>query len=206
MLVSVLDPKQPKRRVIMKEGYVFAILMAITAFGVSASLLKAGEEKEVIVGSPIYICSQKQITIIHGITPPFEEITIPKSDTIDREFLIEILIEVESEGKNFIGDQGRAFGCLQIHECAIVDVNRHFGTDYEHLQVLHNSVLSKEICRKYWDIYASKDASYEELARLWNGGPGWRNDPKTMVYWDKVKRVIESRKRLLAAIFLEQKD
>lgn len=187
----------------MKEGYIYATLMGITVFGIALALIRTNERKEVTTAEPIYICSYKQIIVIEGITPPFEKVEIP--EPVNREFLIDVLIEAESEGKNFIGDQGRAFGCLQIHKCALIDVNRHFETDYEHLQVLHNTTISRDVCRKYWQIYASEDASYEELARLWNGGPGWRNNPKTIRYWEKVKRIIESRKRKkLAALYLRR--
>jgi len=130
------------------------------------------------------LMNQRTVYVLASLNPPPEKV-------VDKEILIKALMEQESNGNpNAIGDKGKAHGCLQIHKCAVIDVNRHFGTKYKHSDLLGNVSLSKEICRKYWQIYAPDNASPEELARLWNGGPDWRKDPDTIVYWRGVKAIL----------------
>ena len=76
-----------------------------------------------------------------------------------------------------VGDGGRAFGILQIHKGAIMDVNRRYGTYYTH-QDAFDVVCSEEIFRLYIglgiEIYQRKNncqyPSVEQIVRMWNGG------------------------------------
>lgn len=112
--------------------------------------------------------------------------------------LLTAMIEVESAGNDSaVGDDGRAFGCLQIHKCVLADINRAYGAEYI-LRDCYDRETSCLIARQYLAIYARKyaadhktTASMEVLARIWNGGPrGWEN-PETENYWQRVKTVIE---------------
>lgn len=109
-------------------------------------------------------------------------------------YLIPILMQVESgRNSNAIGDNGKAVGCLQIHECVIKDVNRIYGKEYS-IEDRRFEKRSMEICYLYLDHYGKR---YEEITgeapdhevycRIWNGGPnGWRKE-STQKYWIKVK-------------------
>ena len=47
--------------------------------------------------------------------------------------ICDVLKHVETNNnKEAIGDNGKAFGILQIHKEVIIDVNRYYGTDYTH--------------------------------------------------------------------------
>lgn len=111
--------------------------------------------------------------------------------------LIYALITVESSGINTaVGDYGKSIGCLQIQEGVIKDVNRIYTKEYTKMDRYgrHQSV---EICKLYLTYWGSvyerntgKEATYEVLARIWNGGPYGYKKEKTKVYWAKVKRYL----------------
>ena len=117
-------------------------------------------------------------------------------------FLIPFLIAVESGGNDkVIGDDGKAFGCLQIHEICVKDVNRIYKTVYTHLDCFDRQ-KSIEICKLYLSYWGKryekrtkKKVTLEVLARIWNGGP--RGDEKaiTKKYWLKVEKVISDYTR-----------
>lgn len=104
--------------------------------------------------------------------------------------LIAALITVESGGDfHAVGDGGKALGYLQIHKEAIDDVNRIYKTRFKHTDAL-NPVLAKEICELYLRHYAPENATPEQCARIWNGGPNGHNKQSTVQYWEKVKSVL----------------
>ncbi len=114
---------------------------------------------------------------------------------LDVEHLIVALMMQESGGEGedapyTIGDNGRAYGCLQVHQLTLTDVNQKLDTDHELEDLLGNIDLSKEVCRVYLAIYADDDPTYEELARLWNGGPEWREKPHTKAYWQSARQFL----------------
>lgn len=101
--------------------------------------------------------------------------------------LIAALIAVESAGDpRAVGDGGRAIGCLQIHAGVIQDVNRRYGTQYDHAAARHPRHAAN-ICRLYLAMYAPPGADTETLARIWNGGPRGHLKPATLRYWNKVQ-------------------
>jgi hypothetical protein len=106
--------------------------------------------------------------------------------------LITALIAVESSGNDLaIGDNGRALGPLQIHRGVVLDVNRITGSHYRWEQMT-NRVQARAVCEAYLTHYgksnSSKQATIEELARRWNGGPTGDRKVATVAYWLKVKR------------------
>ena len=116
---------------------------------------------------------------------------------------INALIAVESNGDtNAIGDNGKAFGCLQIHKCVIKDVNQIYKTSYQHYEMFDRQ-KSIDVCKKYLTFWSKmykentgKKVTWEVLARLWNGGPMfYLKKNKTDSYWKKVKKAINKNKR-----------
>lgn len=104
--------------------------------------------------------------------------------------LIHALIAVESGGNDMaIGDGGRAIGPLQIHRCVVQDVNKRFGTRYEHIRMT-NRADAIAVFRGYVRIYAP-NGTEEQIARKWNGGPRGHKKPATLGYWRKVKKELE---------------
>jgi hypothetical protein len=88
-----------------------------------------------------------------------------------------ILKEVESNNNpEAIGDDGLAFGVLQIHEPCILDVNKHYGTNYTH-EDAKNPKIAEDIFIKYLSLgiklYKKKCKvmpNEYDLVRMWNGG------------------------------------
>ena len=108
--------------------------------------------------------------------------------------LILALINIESGGDNdAVGDSGRSYGALQIHECVIKDVNRIYGTEYIHLDAFDRA-KAIDICRLYLEYWCSsgrlgREATLEDYARAWNGGgPRGYKKPSTLKYWIRVKQ------------------
>jgi len=106
--------------------------------------------------------------------------------------LILALIAVESGGNNHaIGDRGYAYGSLQIHPIVIEDVNRIYGTTYVYSDRMSRQ-KSVHICILYLDHYASekrlgRKPTYQDMARIWVGGPMGYKKNSTLKYWRKVR-------------------
>ncbi len=106
--------------------------------------------------------------------------------------LVMALIAVESSGiDDQVGDDGRAFGCLQIHAIYIEDANQHVGGSWTHEDAF-NRVESVSIFKAYMSRYATPErigrkVTAEDIARIHNGGPnGWKKE-STEKYWLKVE-------------------
>ena len=106
--------------------------------------------------------------------------------------LLNAMIMQESAGNNHaIGDNGIGVGCLQIHPCVVDEVNAKFKPTYSYKDRFDRK-LSKEICKKYLSIWATKKRlgrapTNEDYARIWNGGPnGWKKTA-TKGYWNRLK-------------------
>lgn len=90
------------------------------------------------------------------------------------------LIAIESAGNDLaVGDRGTAIGALQIRPAAVLEVNRVFGTKYEHARMTNRAEAVQVLDRYLW-IYAQpsrigRPVTDTDRARIWNGGPnGWR--------------------------------
>lgn len=101
-----------------------------------------------------------------------------KAAAITGNVFVDILIDVESSNNDYppIGDGGKAFGPLQIHEEVCLDVNKRFGTDYHAEDCQGNRVLSKQIFWGYMSIYATSERlghepTCEDWAKIWKAGP-----------------------------------
>lgn len=101
--------------------------------------------------------------------------------------------QVESRGNaNAVGDNGRAFGCLQIWQAVVIDTNRITGTNYKHADAF-NRDKARAMARAYLNYYASKKRighapTDQDYARIWNGGPSGHRKTATLGYWVKVKK------------------
>lgn len=104
--------------------------------------------------------------------------------------LISALIIVESSGDDrAIGDHGKAIGCLQIHREVVIDVNRITGSHYTH-EDMKDRAKARAVCEEYLKHYG-KNATPQQLARRWNGGPKGDTKPETLPYWRKVEAAMK---------------
>ena len=122
--------------------------------------------------------------------------------------LIMILIAIESGGDDrAIGDNGKAYGCLQIHAVMVTDFNRISGKRYSHGDAFDRS-KSIEIAqttlthyKKHIERSTGRKACVEDLARIWNGGgSAWKpqrseKEKALQRYFSKVLDEHETRKR-----------
>jgi hypothetical protein len=104
--------------------------------------------------------------------------------------LISAIIQVESGGDTLAyNSKEDAVGCLQIRPIMVREVNRLVGKDSFTLYDRWSKVKSVQM----FNILRSniKEASNEKIARVWNGGYNGKNNPKTLGYWNKVKKQIK---------------
>jgi hypothetical protein len=106
--------------------------------------------------------------------------------------LLEAIRQVESHGNpNLVGDNGKAIGSFQIWRTYWQDAVEHDKTIGGKYEDCKNEEYAKRIVLAYWDRYAPKNATNEQLARIHNGGPqGWKNS-NTIKYWNKVKKELK---------------
>ena len=115
---------------------------------------------------------------------------------IDWALLLAALIAVESSGDpNAIGDNGLAYGCLQLHAAYVQDAAEYARQDWTHEDAF-DPEQSKQIVRAYMARYATKkrlgrEPTYSDLARMHNGGPNGSKKTATDKYWQKVKKKLE---------------
>jgi hypothetical protein len=102
--------------------------------------------------------------------------------------VMEVLKYVETlNDPDAVGDGGGSYGVLQIRAACVDDVNRYYGTKYEHNDMFDVS-CAEEVFRLYSkmgiNMYIKKygvKPTTETIVRNWNGGiyQGYRiNDTK----------------------------
>jgi len=85
--------------------------------------------------------------------------------------LILAIIAVESSGNDLaVGDNGDAYGCLQIHACYVQDASEYAKEDR-----------------------LGRPVTIEDIARIHNGGPNGYKKDATIKYWKKVEAELISR-------------
>ena len=115
-------------------------------------------------------------------------------DTCDSKF-IHAIGELETlNNDSLVGDGGRAFGRYQIHSCAVTGSGLEKALGYQHKD-MKDSVKAEHV---FWAImginsyvYAQKYGqypSYEDLARMWNGGPNGYKMEATLNYLKKFRQ------------------
>lgn len=119
------------------------------------------------------------------------DMTIPDS-------FIDLIAQVESGGRlTVIGDKhlaAKAYGILQIRQPCLDDFNRWNGTNHSAKDMLGNKELSYTVFRGYMRIYATEarlghQPTYEDMARIWNGGPRGYMKTSTVGYAEKLRKV-----------------
>jgi len=118
--------------------------------------------------------------------------TAPRAVLTHHAKLLEAIRQVESHGNpNLVGDNGKAIGSFQIWRTYWHDAVEHDKTIGGKYEDCKNDEYAKRIILAYWDRYAPKNATDEQLARIHNGGPqGWKNS-NTIKYWNKVKKELQ---------------
>ena len=112
------------------------------------------------------------------------------------EDLLNAIAIVESNNNpSAIGDNGRAVGLMQLWKIALDDVNRILDCDkYSYADRL-DPIKSKAMVRIYLTHYATdwrigRPPTFEDMARIHNGGPNGYKKESTKKYWHKVQKVM----------------
>jgi hypothetical protein len=106
--------------------------------------------------------------------------------------LILALIMVESSGNNdAIGDNGKAYGCLQLHAAYVQDAAEYAGKNWVHEDAFDRNT-SIQIFKAYMARYATEERlgrnpTASDIARIHNGGPNGYKKSATDKYLLKVK-------------------
>ncbi len=113
-------------------------------------------------------------------------------------YLISALIHVESKGNpDAIGDNGQAYGVLQMHQIYLDDVERISARIYT-IDDIKDEANAREACYIYMLHYGKvlyrregRQVTLEDLARMHNGGPDGYKQDCTKAYWAKVRVVLD---------------
>lgn len=125
------------------------------------------------------------------------------SYSADVKEILPVIKQLETNGNTkAIGDNGKAFGVLQIHKICVDDVNRIYGTSYVHEDAF-NEACAEEIFRLYIDAGIkrfrtkyNKQPTEQDIVRMWNGSiyNGYRKKTTIKYY----RRYLRFKKKALA--------
>lgn len=105
----------------------------------------------------------------------------------DRSPFFNAIRQVESGGDDrAVGDFGRSRGPYQCGRAAWADGGGN-PADYDRL--VWDRAACERVMVGYWKRYGAR--TDEERARLWNGGPRWREKPATAGYWRKAQAAMQ---------------
>lgn len=119
--------------------------------------------------------------------------TTSDQKTVDWDRIIHAIHMVETGGRMgpILGDGGAALGPLQIHRGYHADSN--VEGPYSRVSDLE---YASSVFRAYMDRYATVSRlghkpTYEDIARIHNGGPNGYKKRATLKYWEKVRKELE---------------
>ena len=95
---------------------------------------------------------------------------------------------------NAVNRSENAAGILQITLPVIIDVNQYFHTLWRPYHRWDRR-KSYQIAVQYFIMYGAK--TYEEAARIWNGGPNGPDKVSTLKYWIKIQWMMKQQESLI---------
>lgn len=114
-----------------------------------------------------------------------------KSNNLHKIYDVIKYVETNNNPKA-IGDNGKAYGIVQIHKIAVDDVNRIYGTRYR-----HEDAFEENCAREIFELYLlagiekfikkyNKYPTEKDLVRMWNGSiyNGY-NKKSTIKYYNR---------------------
>tara|TARA_R100000479_G_scaffold147203_1_gene82685 strand:+ start:202 stop:606 length:405 start_codon:yes stop_codon:yes gene_type:complete len=101
---------------------------------------------------------------------------------------------VESGGEYYapyaVGDSGRSIGPYQISFGYWIDAY-NYDPDLDGTWAMCvDQTYAEQVMMQYWQRHAPKDATWEVLARIHNGGPNGYHKAETQQYWKRVVRYL----------------
>ncbi len=124
-----------------------------------------------------------------------------EEELIDLGYVVNLLKYTETDlNLDAVGDKGKAFGVLQIHDICVRDVNRLYKTDYTHKQMFKEKLATEVTLlylragiKRFKRLY-KKNPTEEQVVRMHNGGiyKGYKI-AETLRYY---KRYLRYKKKL----------
>lgn len=114
---------------------------------------------------------------------------------------IMLLATIESnQNARAIGDDLQSIGILQIQEAYVQDAAEYANEDWVHMDAL-DELTAIKIFRAYMERYATEErlgrpVTFEDIARIHNGGPNGYKKKSTIPYWSKVKCLMEKQQSM----------
>jgi len=107
------------------------------------------------------------------------------------EFIMLLAMVESGQDPSAVGDNFEALGMLQMHPGYVRDAANYANENWRHIDAL-DEVTSIKIFRAYMDRYATEErlgrpVTWEDIARIHNGGPNGYKKKSTIKYWNKVK-------------------
>jgi len=101
----------------------------------------------------------------------------------------------EKNPNTAVGDNGKALGAYQIWYNYWADAVEHAPElKTQGYEAVTDPVYARKVIRAYMDRYAPKNATWEERARIHNGGPKGHRKSATKAYWTKVQKHLKEAK------------
>lgn len=105
--------------------------------------------------------------------------------------LLDAIKQVESgDDLNAIGNNGE-LGAYQISQAYWIDACEYGGVNWDYIINIYNDIRCRQVIRWYSARY--KANSDEQVARLHNGGPKGFSKCITLLYWQKVEKVMQQK-------------
>lgn len=117
-------------------------------------------------------------------------------DNENRHPLVRAIAAVESSGGiHLYNAREGAYGPLQIRQIALDDVNQRYNTKITLQCLKHCWDTSEFVFWAYTDMWATpqrigREPTFEDRARIWNGGPNGFRRSATKGYWNRVKSAL----------------
>lgn len=107
--------------------------------------------------------------------------------------LFNAIRQVESGGEltpYAVGDNGRSIGPYQISYGYWLDAYRADNSIGGTWAMVVDGNYAEQVILAYWNRHAPKNATWEVLARIHNGGPSGHSKPETQRYWERVVKYL----------------
>jgi hypothetical protein len=120
----------------------------------------------------------------------------------DLNHIVKVLRQIESHNEpSAIGDNGKAFGVLQIHKIYVQEVNNRFGTTYTHKEMFQENCaeevffLYMEFAIERFERKYKRPVAEQDVVRMHNGGAfqGHRIE-STKKYYNKYLKMSKKMK------------
>ncbi len=126
-------------------------------------------------------------------------VAVPSAQAQTWDTFLDAIQKVETGSQknpnNAVGDNGKALGAYQIWYDYWQDAVEHRPElKARGYAAVKDPMYAREIIKAYMARYAPKNATWEDMARIHNGGPKGHLKKATVKYWTKVQKHLKEAK------------